>query len=157
MPHTSFILVGRIFSLLCLMCSQSGEGETLLSNFTCHLFPNRFKDEAPAKDFLPFSLSLSLSSFFRAFSRPRSCARKSRASKQRRTMLQGKKKKKTALEFVLSDVTPTAHICYVPCICSESRERRLNWRQKTSSLSRAGGRASERAVLPNNPLMHSLT
>lgn len=37
------------------MCSQSGEGETLLSNFACHLSPNHFKDEAFAKDFLPFS------------------------------------------------------------------------------------------------------
>lgn len=38
------------------MCSQSGEGETLLSNFACHLSPNHFKDEALAKDFLPFFL-----------------------------------------------------------------------------------------------------
>lgn len=54
MPRASFILVGRNSSLLCLMCSQSGEGATLLSNFTCHLSPNHFKDEGPAKDFLPF-------------------------------------------------------------------------------------------------------
>lgn len=38
------------------MCSQSGEGETLLSNFACHLSPNHFKDEALAKDFPPFFL-----------------------------------------------------------------------------------------------------
>lgn len=162
MPHASFILVGRIFSLLCLMCSQSGEGETLLSNFTCHLSPNRFKDEAPAKDFPPFSLS----SFFRAFSCPPSCSRCRRSAPGNRGHLNSsaqcckKKKKKRALEFLLSDVTPTAHICYVPCICSESRERRLNWRQKASSLSRAGGWAtSERASrAPQQPFQcsHSL-
>lgn len=143
------------------MCSQSGEGETPLSNFTCHLSPSRFKDEGPAKDFLPFSLfSLSLSplSFFRAFSCPPSCSRHRRhsapgnrghlnSSAQCCKKTKKQKKKGKALEFVLSDVTPTAHICYVACICSESRERRLNRRQKTSSLSRG----EERAGLPGNP------
>lgn len=75
-------------------------------------------------------------------------ASKSRASKQQRTMLL---KRKKALEFALSDVTPTAHICYVPCICSESRERRLNWRQKTSSLS------TREPASPTTLLMRSLT
>lgn len=77
MPHASFIFVGKNVSLLCLMFSQSGEGKMLLSNFACHLSPNHFKDEALAKDFLPFSpcfFSFSLPSFFCAFSCSPSCS-----------------------------------------------------------------------------------
>lgn len=66
LPRAPFIFCGGrffFFSLLRLMCSQSGEGETLLSNFACHLSPNHFKDEALAKDFPPFFL-LALSPLF---------------------------------------------------------------------------------------------
>lgn len=111
-PHASFILVGRIFSLLCLMCSQSGEGETLLSNFTCHLSPNRFKDEAPAKDFPPFSLS----SFFRAFSCPPSCSRCRRSAPGNRGHLNSsaqcckKKKKKGSRVFTFRCHSNSTHL-----------------------------------------------
>lgn len=130
------------------------------SNFTCHLSPNHFKDEGPAKDFLPFfslPFPFSLRSFFRAFSCPPSCSRRRCSAPGNRGHLnssaQCRKKKKKDSRVLLSDVTPTAHICYVPCICSESREGRLNRRQKTSSLSRATSEPGS----PTTLLMHSLT
>lgn len=104
-PRAPFILVGRNFRLLCLMCSQSGEGATLLSNFTCHLPPNHFKAQALPKIsslFSPCLFPSSLPSFFRAFSCPPSCSRRRRSAPGNRGHLNDgarRRKKKTALEF----------------------------------------------------------
>lgn len=103
-PRAPFILVGRNFRLLCLMCSQSGEGATLLSNFTCHLPPNHFKAEALPKIsslFSPCLFPSSLPSFFRAFSCPPSCSRRRRSAPGNRGHLNNSARcrEKAALEF----------------------------------------------------------
>lgn len=73
-------------------------------------------------------------------------ARKSQASKRQRTMSQ------KGSRVLLSDVTPIAHICYVPCICSALLSRRVGAliELKIENILIIAG--DERAGLPNSPL-----
>lgn len=160
------------------MCSQSGEGETLLSNFACHLPPNHFKDEDLAKDFPAFFLLalsppfLSRLSFLPFSSRHpppspppppglavvvASAPGKSQASKTGVSSAQCRKK--AALEFLLSDVTPIAqHLLHAVHLlgCRRLTELRTLIELKTENILIIASKNKQAAsLLP--PLMYLLT
>lgn len=144
--------VGRFFilSLLLFMCRQSGECETQLSYLACHLSPNHLKHQSLAKD-SPLS-SLSLLFFVSRLSFAPFVASVSWISDKNRHLSGGtqccKKGSRVLLFRCLSNST---HL--LSAALSESRERRLNRRQKTSSLSLAGSELGAQTA----SLMHPLT
>lgn len=150
--------VGRFFilSLLLFMCRQSGECEAQLSYLACHLSPNHLKHQSLAKD-SPLS-SLSLLFFVSRLSFAPFVASVSWISDKNRHLSGGtqccKKGSRVLLFRCLSNSTHLLRgVHLLSAALSESRERRLNRRQKTSSLSLAGSEPGAQTA----SLMHPLT